>query len=69
MDMQQIPPEMGANPQQQPPQGMLPPQPQPQMEQPPVGPEPMEDEDRLDNIVDYALSEINIAKKLKNKKA
>lgn len=68
MDMQQIPPEMGANPQQQPPQGMLPPQPQPQMEQPPVGPEPMEDEDRLDNIVDYALSEINIAKKLKNKK-
>ena len=61
MEMQQIPPEMGM----QPPPGMMPPQ---QMEQPPVGPEPMEDEDRLDNIVDYALSEINIAKKLKNKK-
>lgn len=61
MDMQQIPPEMGMN---QPPEGMMP----PQMEQPPVGPEPLEDEDRLDNIVDYALSEINIAKKLKNKK-
>lgn len=61
MDMQQIPPEMSMN---QPPQGMAP----QQMQQPPVGPEPMEDEDRLDNIVDYALSEINIAKKLKNKK-
>ena len=66
MDMQQIPPEMGMQPQgMQPPPGMMPPE---QMEQPPIGPEPMEDEDRLDNIVDYALSEINIAKKLKNKK-
>lgn len=45
-----------------PPQGM-----QPQGEAP-IGPEGPETEDLLDNIVDFALSEINLAKKLKNKK-
>lgn len=66
MDMQQIPPEGGMPPEQQmgmPPEGMP-----PEMQQPSIGPEPMEDEDRMDNIVDYALSELNIAKKIKNKK-
>ena len=67
MDMQQMPPEMGMN---QPPQGMPPEMMQQQPpQQPPVGPEPPEDEDRLDNLLDYALSELNIAKKLKNKKS
>lgn len=64
-----MPPEMGMQQPQQgmPPEGMMPPEMQ-QPQQPPVGPEPPEDEDRLDNLLDYALSELNIAKKLKNKK-
>jgi chaperonin GroES len=65
MDMQD--PMMGGQqppmPEQgMPPEGMMPP------EQPPIGPDPMEPEDQMDKIVDFALSEINIAKKLKNKK-
>jgi chaperonin GroES len=64
MDMQQMPPEGLPTQAMGPEQGMMP----PPMEQPPIGPDAPEPEDMMDRIVDFALSEINIAKHLKDKK-
>ena len=69
--MQQgMPPQQDPMMQQQPPQQGMPPQmPQMGMEQPMQGgPEAPDMEDQMDNLMDFALSELNLAKRLKNKR-